>query len=152
MQTSFVEVLLGNWKTTIEGRAFDQRVLAVYHNMVVDIDALVDPVAAGLGVGTLDYKLVQHRLEDLGDRQGFLLRVCPGPTCRTRLIAGLLGSPGMVETEAAEVVLAGEADRPIEGRVADETDEVAVAGGDVVEQVQVGRDLGYAALPTLRGR
>jgi hypothetical protein len=38
----------------------------------------------------------------------------------------------MVEANAAEVVLAGQADGTVEGRVADEAHEVAVRGVDIV--------------------
>ena len=63
----------------------------------------------------------------------------------------MLGSPGMMEAFATEIVSTGELNRLIKRRVADQADEVAIAGGDVFELVDVGRDLGEATLPTLRG-
>lgn len=151
MQAALVEVLLRNRQAAVEGRAFDERVFTVEHDMVVDVGSLVDPVAARLCVWTFDHQLVQHGVHYLRGGQRLLGRVCTVPTCGTRLVAVLLGIPGVLEADAAEVVLAGQADGLVKGRMADEADEVAVAGGDILQQVGVGGDFGNAALSTLRG-
>lgn len=56
----------------------------------------------------------------------------------------------MVEAVAAEEVAAHELGGLVEGRVAYEADEVAVGGGDVLEEVQVGRLLGDGGASVLR--
>lgn len=56
----------------------------------------------------------------------------------------------MVETLSAKVVLAGQLDGLVEGRVADEADEVAVGRGDVFERLEFGRDFDGSALSMLR--
>lgn len=56
----------------------------------------------------------------------------------------------MLEAVAAEVVLAGQLDGLVEGRVADEADEVAVRRGDVLERGEFGRDFDDAAAAALR--
>jgi hypothetical protein len=56
----------------------------------------------------------------------------------------------MIETVAAEIVLAGQLDGLVEGGVADEADEVAVGRGDVFERGELGRDFDDAAASTLR--
>lgn len=68
VQAAFVEVFLGNVQAAVIGRAFDQRIYTVQHDMVVNISTLASPVAARLGVGTLDHQLVQHGLDDPGYR------------------------------------------------------------------------------------
>lgn len=55
----------------------------------------------------------------------------------------------MVETLAAEGVLAGQLGGLVVGRVADETDEVAVGFTEVLESLKVGRNLDDLALATL---
>lgn len=57
----------------------------------------------------------------------------------------------MVKTDAAKVMFAGEADGFIEGRVTDQANEVAIRSGDILEQVDVGGNFGYATLSTLGG-
>ena len=46
----------------------------------------------------------------------------------------------MVEAFAAKVVFAGELNRLVEGRVADEADEVAVGFAEVFEALELGWD------------
>jgi hypothetical protein len=150
MQAALVEVPLRNGQAAVERRTLDECILAVQHDVIMHIAPLVDPVAADTRIGTLDGELVQHVLEDLGRRQRLFLDIHLVPTCRARLEVVLLRGPAVVQALAAEVVVAGEADGAVEGRMADEADEVAVAGGDVVELVHVGRDLGDAALAKLR--
>ena len=58
MQAALVVVLLGDMQTAVAHRTLDRRVLAVKHDMVVDVDAVIDPVAASLAVRALDYQLV----------------------------------------------------------------------------------------------
>lgn len=65
--TALVHVLLRDGQAAIGGWAFDGRVLAVQHDMVVDVDALGSPLAASLCVWTLDLELVEHVLDDNGD-------------------------------------------------------------------------------------
>lgn len=128
VQTALVKVLLRDVQVAVIVWAIHQRVLAVQHHVVVHIDPLLDPIAARLGVWTLDDELVKHGLQYLGHGQRLPRGVGPAPTCRTRLLGVVLGVPGVVQTLAAEIVLAGELDGPVEGRVADEAHEVAVAG------------------------
>ena len=130
--------------------AFDERVLAVQHNVVVDIDTLLDPGAPGLCVWTSHDQLVQHRLDDSGHLARVLVRVDPGAARGACLAAVGLCGPGMVEAVAAEEVAAQELDGAGEGRVADEADEVAVGRRDVLEQVEVGRLLGGGGAAVLR--
>jgi hypothetical protein len=56
----------------------------------------------------------------------------------------------VIETLAAEVVLAGKLDGPIEGRMADEADEVAVGRGDVFEVGELGGYFDDSAVTTRR--
>jgi len=150
VQTALVVVLLGNVQTTLPHWTLHRRVFAVYHDMVVDVDAVVDPVAPSLAVGALDYQLVQHVLDDLGHRAQV-----PGGlnvvAARGARLAGIgLRGPGMLETVMAEVVLARQLDGLVKGRVADEADEVAVGRRHVLEGRELGRDLDDAAAATLR--
>ena len=62
VQAALVEVLLGDVQAAVVVWAVDQRVLAVQHDVIVDIDSLLDPIAARFGVRTLDNELIQHRL------------------------------------------------------------------------------------------
>lgn len=150
MQAALVEILLGYLQATVCGRALDGRVFAVQHDMVVDIDALVDPVAAGFCVGTLDHQLVEHCLDDLGHRANVMVRLHSMPTRRTRPPAAGLRGPRVIETLAAKVVLAGKLDGPIEGRMANEADEVAVGRGDVFEVGELGGYFDDSAVTTRR--
>lgn len=138
VQAALVEVPLRNVQAAVGLGAFHERVLAVQHDVVVHIDALLDPAAAGLCIRALDEQLVQHRVDDLGRRVDILLRVDIGPARGARIAAFVLGAPGMLETLAAEEVAADELDGAVEGRVADEADEVAVGLGHVLDEVQVG--------------
>ena len=72
------------------------------------------------------------------------------PTRRTRPPAAGLRGPRVIETLAAEVVLAGKLDGPIEGRMADEADEVAVGRGDVFEVGELGGYFDDSAVTTRR--
>lgn len=56
-----------NGKAAFKRRAFDERILAVQHYVVVNVGSLLDPVTARFGVRTLHNELIQHRLEYLGD-------------------------------------------------------------------------------------
>jgi hypothetical protein len=56
----------------------------------------------------------------------------------------------MIQTLAAKVVLAGKLDRLVEGRVADEADEVAIGRGDVFEVLELGRYFDDSTVTTLR--
>lgn len=152
VQTPLVEVLHGNMQLAVVVRALDERVLAVEHNVVVGISPLVSPRAARLAIGALDEQLIQHSLDDLGHRPRVLLRIDILATRRTRSAAVvlLLGSPSMVEAVAAEEVAADELNGAVEGRVADEADEVAVGGVEVLEEVQVGLLLGGEGAAVLR--
>jgi hypothetical protein len=152
VQAALVEVLLGDLQPAVDCRALDGRVLAVQHDMVVDVDAVGKPVAAGLAVRTLDHELVQHRLDDLGYGSDIILRLHRMPTRRTCPLAVWLGCPCVVETLPAEVVVAGKLDGLVEGRVADQADEVAVGRGDVFEVLEFGGYFGNAAVSTRRGR
>jgi hypothetical protein len=58
----------------------------------------------------------------------------------------------MLEALAAEHVLAGELDRLVERRHTDQADENLAAVGRVLELLDVGRELGDAALSMLRRR
>lgn len=118
--------------------------------MIVEVGALVDPVAARLGVRTLYRQFVQHGLQDLGHWQLVLVRVDIAPTRGTRLETPGLRVPGVVETDAAEVVVAGEVDGLVIGTVANEAHEVAVVVVDIIQQVHIGWDSGHTALATLR--
>ena len=129
MQATLVEVLLRYLQATVCGGAFDRRVLAVQHDVVVDVDALGDPVAACLGVRALDDKLIQHRLDNPGHRANVTVALNSMPARGTGPL--MLWRPCVIETLAAEVVVAGELDGLVEGGVADEAGEVAVGRGDV---------------------
>lgn len=118
--------------------------------MVVDIDAEVDPGATGLAIRALDHELVQHVLDDLGYWTEVPAGLDLESASRARLATVGLWCPGMLEAVVAEVVLAGQLDGPIEGRVADEADEVAVGRGDVLEGRELGRDFDDPAAATLR--
>lgn len=118
--------------------------------MVVDVDAVFSPAAACLGVRTLDYELVQHCLNDFRYGPNVLFRLYLASARRTRLAAARLWSPGMIETLAAEVMLAQELDGLIEGRVADQADQVAVGRGYVFERLELGGHFDDSALSTLR--
>ena len=150
MQAALVEVLLGYLQATVCRRALNWRVLAVQHDMVMDVDALGDPVAACFGVRTLYHKLVQHRLDNPRHRANVLVGFNSMPTGRTCPPAIGLRRPRMIQTLAAKVVLAGKLDRLVEGRVADEADEVAIGRGDVFEVLELGRYFDDSTVTTLR--
>lgn len=150
MQAALVKVLLGNVQLASMLCALDEGILAVQHNMVMDIGTLLDPGTAGLCVGASHNQLFQHRLYNLGHRACVLVRVDSGAACGTRLAAVGLGGPSMVETVAAEEVTTYEQDGAGKGRVADEADEVAVRRRDVLEEVEVGRLLGGGGTAVLR--
>lgn len=118
--------------------------------MVVDVCALSHPIAACFAIRALDYKLVQHSLDNLGHGPYVFVALYLGAAGRTCLAAVGLRCPGMIKTLSTEVVLAGELDGLIEGRVADQADEVAVWGGRVFEGLELGRDFDDSALSTLR--
>ena len=122
MQAALVEVLLGDLQSAVGRRALDGRVLAVQHDVVVDVDALSKPVAACLAVWTLDHKLVQHRLDDLRHGANVLLGFNRMSASRTCPLAVCLRCPCVIETHPAEVVVTRELHGLIEGRVADQTD------------------------------
>jgi hypothetical protein len=150
VQAALVVVLLRNVQTTVAYGTLDRRVFAVEHDVVVDVDAVVDPVTAGLAVGALDYELVEHVLDDLwhGPQVSACLDVEAAGGARLAAIG--LGRPGMLEAVVAEVVLAGQLDGLVEGRVADEADEVAVGRRHVLERGELGRDFDGAAAAALR--
>jgi hypothetical protein len=56
----------------------------------------------------------------------------------------------MLEAVVAEAVLAGQLDGLVEGRVADEADEVAVGRRHVLERGELGREFDDAAAAALR--
>jgi hypothetical protein len=138
VQAALVEVPLRDVQAAVVLRALDERVLAVQHDVVVHVDALLDPGAAGLRVRAADDQLVQHRLDDLGHGAQVLVGVDAAAARGAGAAALVLGAPGMVEAVAAEEVAAEELGGAVEGRVADEAHEVAVGRGDVLEEVQVG--------------
>ena len=150
MQAAQMEVLLCRLQAAVGRGALNRRVLAVQHDVVVDIDALIDPIAASFCVWALDHQLVQHSLDDPGHRADVLVRLDRVSARRTRPPAAWLRAPGMIEALAAKVVLARELDRLIKGRMADQADEVAVWLGDVLEVLDFGRDLDDSAVSTLR--
>jgi hypothetical protein len=143
-------VLLRYMQTALPQGTLHWRVLAVYHDMVVDVDAVIDPVASGLAVGALDYKLVQHMLNDLRHWPQVSRRLDIVSTCRACLATISLRRPSMLETVVAEVVLARKLDGLIERRMADQTDEVAVGRRHIFEGRELGRDFDDSAAATLR--
>lgn len=151
VQAALVEVLLRDLEAAVGRRALDGRVLAVQHDVVVDVYTLSHPVAACLAVRALDNQLIQHRLDNLGHGAHVLVSLDGMATRRTRPPAVGLRGPCVVETLAAEVVLAGELDGLVKGRVADQADEVAVGRGDVFEVLELGGCLDDSAVSTLRG-
>jgi hypothetical protein len=136
MQAALVEVFLGDLQSAVGRRALDGRVLAVQHDVVVDVDALSKPGAACLAVWALDHKLVEHCLDDLRHGTNVLLGLNRMSARRTSPLAICLRCPGMIETLPAKVVVAGELDGLVEGRVAD---EVAVGRACVFEVLDFGR-------------
>lgn len=150
VQTTLVPVFLGDVQAAVARRTLDRGVFAVQHDMVVDVDAVVDPVAAGLAVGAPDDELIQHVLDDLGHRPDVSARLDLQAARRARLAAIGLRGPGVLQAVVAEVVLAGQLDGLVEGGVADEADEVAVGRRHVLEGGVFGRDLDDAAAATLR--
>lgn len=151
VQTALVEVFLGRVQPTIGCRAFDWRVFAVQHDVIVYVDAVVNPGAAGPGVGALDYELVEHGLDDLGHRAHVALALDDAAAGGTCLAVGRVWGPGMLKALAAEVVLAGQLDGLVEGGVADQTHEIAVRGRRVLEGRHFGGHFEAFALATLRG-
>ena len=145
-------ILLGDRLAAGVVGAFHRRVLAVQHDVIMDIDAMFNPVAARLCVRAFNDELIQHVLYGPGDRHWLLLGVDPATTCWTRLLVGLLGVPSMLQALAAEHVLAGELDRLVERRHTDQADENLAAVGLVLELVDVGRELGDATFSMLRRR
>jgi hypothetical protein len=119
--------------------------------MVVDVDALGDPVAACLGVGALDHKLIQHGFDNLGHRANVAVAFNRMPARGTRPPGVVLRRPRMIETIATKVVFAGELNGLVEGGVADEADEVAVGRRDVFEVGELGRYFDDSAVTTLGG-
>jgi hypothetical protein len=152
VQTALVVVLLGYVQPALPHRTFHGRVFAVQHDMVVDVDAVVDPVAARLAIRAPDHQLVQHVLDDLRHRADISAGLDLEAARRTRLAAARLRGPGVLEAVVAEVVLAGQLDGAVERRVADEAHEVAVGRAHVLEGGQLGRDLDDAAAAALRRR
>jgi hypothetical protein len=150
VQTAFVVVLLRYMQTALPHRALDGRVFAVQHDMVVDVDAVIDPIAACLAIRALDNKLVQHVLDDLGHWAEISSGLDLEPTCRACLAAARLRGPGVLEAVVAEVVLAGQLDGLVKGCVADEADEVAVGRRHVLEGRELGRGFDDAAAASLR--
>ena len=118
--------------------------------MIVYVDAVVDPSAACPAVGALDEQLVEHCLDDLGDRAQVVVGLDVAAAGWTCLAAVGLRGPGMLEAFAAEVVLAAQLDGLVEGGVADQTHEVAVGRGRVLEGGHVGGQFETFALATLR--
>ena len=150
VQTALVEVFLGDVQPAICSRAFHCCVLAVQHDMVVHVDAVIRPSTSCSCVGTPDNELVKHVSYDL--RRGSEVPVgvdlhATGGTC---LAGARLWLPGMVETVTTKGVLAGQLDGLVEGGVADEADEVAVGLADVVEGLELGGHFDDAAPATLR--
>lgn len=150
VQTALVKVLLGNVQAAVCSRALDRRVFAVEHDMVVDVGTVMGPVAAGLGVGTLDHELVEHGLDDLGHGSNVLVGL-DGASAGGACAAVWLRCPCVLEAFSAEVVVAGELDGLLKGRVADEADEIAVGGADVFERLELGGDFDGPAVSTLGG-
>lgn len=146
VQAALVKVFLGGWQAAVVGRAHDGRVFTVQHDMVVHIDALRGPGAAGLVVRALYEQLVQHCLDDAGHGADVAFGLDGTAAGGTGSAAMGLGRPGVVEAFAAKVVLARELDGAVKGRVADEADEVAVGVGEIVEVLEVGSDLEDAAV------
>lgn len=149
MQATLVEVLLRDLEATIGSRAFNRRVLAVQHDVIVNVNSVIDPIAASLGIGALDHQLIQHVLNDSRNRSDISVALYSAATCGTRLPATRLRSPSMLKTFPTKVVLARKLYGAIEGRVADETDEVAIGVGEVFEGLELGRDFDDAALAAL---
>lgn len=105
MQAAQVEVLLCCLQAAVGRGALDGRVLAVQHDVIVNIDALINPVAASLCIRALDHQLVQHSLDDLRHGANVLVRLDRMSARRTRPPAIWLWAPGVIETFAAKVVL-----------------------------------------------
>jgi hypothetical protein len=118
--------------------------------MVVDIDAVVHPIAASLGIGAFYNKLIQHMFDNLGHGAEVFVRLHVQATDGTCLAGIGLGSPCMIEAVAAEVVLAGQLDGLVEGGMAYEAHEVAVRRRHVFERGEFGRDLDNSAAAALR--
>ena len=150
VQTALVEVLLGRVEPAVSSRTFNRRVFAVEHDVVMDVDAVVDPGAACSAVRALDDQLVQHGLDDLGHGTYIALGLDDAATGRTCLAVVGLRGPGVLEALAAEVVLAGQLDGLVEGGVADQTHEVAVGVRRVLEGGHFGGQFEASALATLR--
>lgn len=121
--------------------------------MVAHIDALGLPAATGLCVWALDHEFVEHGLNNLRNRAYVVVGLNNTAARGTGPAAVWLGRPGMVKAFAAKVVFAGELNRLVKGRVADEADEVAVGLAEVFEILELWRDFDHAAVSTLgRGR
>lgn len=150
VQAALVEVLLRRVQATVGGRALNRRVLAVQHDMVVHVDAVVDPRAARPAVGAAHDQLVQHSLDDLGDRAQVARGLDGAAAGRAGLDGLLLGGPGVLEALAAEEVLAGQLDGAVEGGVADQTHQVRVGVGRVFEGGHLGGHFEASALAALR--
>lgn len=150
VQAALVEVLLRRVQATVGGRALNRRVLAVQHDMVVHVDAVVDPRAARPAVGAAHDQLVQHSLDDLGDGAQVARGLDGAAAGRAGLDGLLLGGPGVLEALAAEEVLAGQLDGAVEGGVADQTHQVRVGVGRVFEGGHLGGHFEASALAALR--
>lgn len=150
VQATLMVVFLGNVETAVFRGTFDGRVLAVQHDMIMHVDTMVDPLAAGPAVGAFHDKLIQHILDNLGHRSQVSVGLNSGTASGTCLATVGLGRPSMVETFSAKIVFAGQLHGLVEGGMADEADEVAIGGGDVFEGLELGRDFDDAASPTLR--
>jgi hypothetical protein len=149
VKTPPVVVLQGDGLAAGVARAFHGGVLAVQHDVIVNIDAVFNPVAARLRVRTLDDELIQQILYGPGDGHWLLLGVHLATTGWTRFLGGLLRVPSMRQALATEHVLAGELHRLVERRHAYQAHENLAAVGRILELVDVGRELGDAALSML---
>lgn len=118
--------------------------------MVIDIDAVVDPITASLAVGALDYQFIKHVFDNLGDGSQVFIWLDVHSASRASLATLGLGRPGVIEAFAAEIVFAGKLDGLIEGSMADEADEIAIGGRDVFEGLILGGNFDDSASSTLR--
>jgi len=166
-----VEVLLGNVVSAIKGAARHGCVFAVQHHMILHVGALFDPVAASLGMRTLDYQLIEHGGDDLGHGASVcVLGAAGGATLlglgSRVLLLCLLCFPRL-ETLSTEDVVALQLDRVGEGTMADEADlmvkaqvsrwpmrrcsfeayQVCIRRRDILQHRQIRRLLGPSVVP-----
>lgn len=142
-------VLLRNGLSAGIVRAFHGGVLAIEHDVIVNINTVFNRVTARLCVWALDHELIEHVLYGPGHWHGLLVGIDTPPTRWTCLEGGFLDGPSMPEALLTEHVLAGELHRLVERRHTDQAHEDVAALGGILELLHVGRELGDAAVSTL---